>query len=48
MATTLKVRCKPLCRPNAAVCNATKKLFSKRLVRALAILCILGHIQIWC
>ena len=27
MATTLKVRCKPLCRPNAAVCNATKKLF---------------------
>ena len=27
MATTLKVRCKPLCRPNAAVCNATKKVF---------------------
>ena len=35
MATSLKVRCKTLCRPNAVVCNATiwcaQKAFSKKV-----------------
>ena len=46
MTTPLKVRCKTLCRPNAAACNATILVCAKRLklrlVHALAILCMMG------
>ena len=43
VATPLKVRCKTLCRPNAAACNVTILVCAKRLKKARACTCHTLH-----